>query len=283
MPDPVDKTISDLPLKAVPSDGDEIVIVDNDGTPVDKKTTIGAIGGGGDPGGSNTQLQYNNSGSFGGIGNVTYNSGTGDLTIASGTNLIPRGSGTNSTEIGSGANASSNLAIAIGHNAAASADSYGSSVTVGAGASASGYGGAVAVGYNASGGSYGTAVGNYATSSGQLSVALGALSTSSAPYAISIGVNSAATHSNSISIGRSAESSATNQVSIGDVSVNALQFGDGSTTVVVDNPLQIGSGNWITISDGGTGGTGSAGAGNQYVELNINGTTYKVLHDGTVA
>lgn len=35
-------------------------------------------------------------------------------------------------------------------------------------------------------------------------------------------------------------------------------------------------------SDGTTGGTGSAGAGNQYVELEINGTTYKVLHDGTV-
>lgn len=35
-------------------------------------------------------------------------------------------------------------------------------------------------------------------------------------------------------------------------------------------------------SDGTTGGTGSAGAGNQYVEMTIDGTTYKVLHDGTV-
>lgn len=39
---------------------------------------------------------------------------------------------------------------------------------------------------------------------------------------------------------------------------------------------------YITVSDGTTGGTGSAGSGNQYVELVINGTTYKVLHDGTV-
>ena len=38
----------------------------------------------------------------------------------------------------------------------------------------------------------------------------------------------------------------------------------------------------IATSDGTTGGTGSAGAGNQYVELVIGGTTYKVLHDGTV-
>jgi hypothetical protein len=35
-------------------------------------------------------------------------------------------------------------------------------------------------------------------------------------------------------------------------------------------------------SDIAAGGVGSAGAGNQYVELNIGGTTYKVLHDGTV-
>ena len=38
----------------------------------------------------------------------------------------------------------------------------------------------------------------------------------------------------------------------------------------------------VATSDGTTGGTGSAGAGNQYVEIEINGTTYKVLHDGTV-
>jgi len=35
-------------------------------------------------------------------------------------------------------------------------------------------------------------------------------------------------------------------------------------------------------SDGTTGGTGSAGAGNQYFELTVGANTYKVLHDGTV-
>ena len=44
----------------------------------------------------------------------------------------------------------------------------------------------------------------------------------------------------------------------------------------------VGDGAVSAISDGTTGGSSSAGAGNQYVELNINGTTYKVLHDGTV-
>lgn len=33
---------------------------------------------------------------------------------------------------------------------------------------------------------------------------------------------------------------------------------------------------------GTTGGTGSAGSGNQYVEMTVNGITYKILHDGTV-
>jgi len=38
----------------------------------------------------------------------------------------------------------------------------------------------------------------------------------------------------------------------------------------------------LIYSDGGTGGAASAGAGNQYVEIEINGNVYKVLHDGTV-
>lgn len=36
-------------------------------------------------------------------------------------------------------------------------------------------------------------------------------------------------------------------------------------------------------SDNSTGGTGSAGAGNQYISLTLpNGTSYKVLHDGSL-
>lgn len=38
----------------------------------------------------------------------------------------------------------------------------------------------------------------------------------------------------------------------------------------------------LNSTTGGTGGAGSAGAGNQYVELMINGNRYKLLHDGTV-
>jgi len=38
-------------------------------------------GGGGSPGGSNTQIQYNDNGSFGGIANLTYDNGTGFVTV----------------------------------------------------------------------------------------------------------------------------------------------------------------------------------------------------------
>ena len=51
---------------------------------------------------------------------------------------------------------------------------------------------------------------------------------------------------------------------------------------VSGNWFQLGGVSNLASSDGTTGGTGSAGAGNQYVELRIDGTTYKVLHDGTV-
>jgi hypothetical protein len=42
----------------------------------------------GTPGGSNTQIQYNNSGAFGGASNITYSSSTGGLTIAAPTSGI---------------------------------------------------------------------------------------------------------------------------------------------------------------------------------------------------
>lgn len=56
------------------------------------------------------------------------------------------------------------------------------------------------------------------------------------------------------------------------------------------NPMRVEGNEFIGTTASGniqnpstiTGGTGSAGAGNQYVEIEKNGVTYKVLHDGTV-
>lgn len=63
----------------------------------------------------------------------------------------------------------------------------------------------------------------------------------------------------------------------------AVQVNGTPTTVahVTTNGLYS-EGVRVTTGAGTTGGTGSAGAGNQYVEITVNGTTYKVLHDGTV-
>lgn len=57
-------------------------------------------------------------------------------------------------------------------------------------------------------------------------------------------------------------------------------FDDAGDLRVVGDILS--GGTRVAIGSGTTGGSGSAGAGNQHVELNINGTTYKLLHDGTV-
>lgn len=54
---------------------------------------------------------------------------------------------------------------------------------------------------------------------------------------------------------------------------------DTTGTAILDSN---GNAQYGTLSSGDTGGTGSAGSGNQYVELTINGATYRVLHDGTV-
>jgi len=89
-----------------------------------------------------------------------------------------------------------------------------------------------------------------------------------------------------------------NNVTLGEIEVR--EVGGSSQfrirNVELDTELQLDQNGWlvfftdfsastsyhVALSDGTTGGSGSAGSGNQYVELNINGTTYKVLHDGTV-
>ena len=64
---------------------------------------------------------------------------------------------------------------------------------------------------------------------------------------------------------------------------NAQTFNKTMEDVEQFGALRVGTaGNYIAQSDGTTGGTGSAGSGNQYIEIEVNGNVYKVLHDGTV-
>jgi len=95
-------------------------------------------GGGGSPGGSTTQVQYNNSGAFGGVSQMTYNGTTvavsNDMTIAGLT--VGRGAsaiGTN-TAFGSsalGAITTGTANVGIGYNAGASLTTNGSSLFIG--------------------------------------------------------------------------------------------------------------------------------------------------------
>ena len=50
-------------------------------------------------------------------------------------------------------------------------------------------------------------------------------------------------------------------------------------TANIYGTLPAGDAGYMAVSSATTGGAGSAGAGNQYIELRINGTTYKALYD----
>ncbi len=60
-----------------------------------------------------------------------------------------------------------------------------------------------------------------------------------------------------------------------DLGANTLT----GTKAEFDVALSDGS---FATSGGTTGGSSSAGAGNQYIEIEVGGTVFKVLHDGTV-
>ena len=64
-----------------------------------------------------------------------------------------------------------------------------------------------------------------------------------------------------------------------DLNLTGVNTGDINITGVTE--INLGA-DTLAKSDGTTGGAASAGAGNQYVELDINGTVYKVLHDGVI-
>jgi hypothetical protein len=88
-----------------------------------------------------------------------------------------------------------------------------------------------------------------------------------------------------IAIGRSATVSGANGIAIGQgLTAAADVFIVGKTGA--GNHVQINCSDdkstYFCASAGTTGGSGSAGSGNEYIEMDVNGTTYKVLHDGTV-
>ncbi len=205
-------------------------------------------GGGGVPGGSDTQLQHNDAGAFGGMAGVTWDSGASILGLASTSTLIPSGAGFDSIRIGLNSVASGSLGVAYGRLSTASGSQ---SVAVGFGSLASKTG-TVAIGDSAAatatasvaigdgafvGANSGIAIGKNAviTPSGAFnSVAIGdSAQCNNADSAVALGVNSdvLSGHDDAVALGKGAQSTAAGRCTIGTVGAGVndmeLQIGKG--------------------------------------------------------
>lgn len=185
-------------------------------------------GGGGTPGGSDTQIQYNNSGSFGGDSKLTFSSSTGELKLTSATS-------TSSLYIGTSGGAASpvaanqgadNVMIGKGTGAAASSTAMKQSVHIGSGAGDAATTGHdnVILGYNAA--TNGTTLANAVV----IGSGAGAAFVAGGGATVNIGLNSnvtAANTTNAVAVGPST-TVATNSVAIGD---SASAKGDSTVAV----------------------------------------------------
>jgi len=173
----------------------------------DDGTWGSAGGGGGVPGGVDTQVQYNNSGAFGGMAGVTWNSGDKRLIMDGTTAFHPRGSGGgDSVEIGYShaygfyavamgvGDAIGDFAIALGVGSYAGGES---SIALGQDSDASHV--SVAIGLIATADNFSTAVG-IASNTGYRSVAVGGYS-DSAINGTAVGLKAKATGSSSVAVG----------------------------------------------------------------------------------
>jgi len=210
----------------------------------DSQNPIVSSTGGGTPGGSDTQVQFNDGGSFGGDAGLTYNKTTDVLTIN--TILFGKGAGTASILIGISATAGNTNNIGIGNTAVASGTlgaiaiggfstaAGATSVAIGSDSSSGGVD-SVAIGNlaNASG-AQGTAVGEGTLASGIDSVAFGTNSIASgSPASVALGSDARATGAYALAIGSSSRALA-NAIAIGQAAKANVNSGTGSV-VIGDN------------------------------------------------
>jgi len=80
---PTDFTIDGLTLKATPAAGDELIIWDVAGAAI-KKATVSSVGGG-TPGGSTLQIQYNNASAFAGMSGTSWDDTNRSLALTGAT------------------------------------------------------------------------------------------------------------------------------------------------------------------------------------------------------
>lgn len=208
--------------------------------------------GGGTPGGSDTQVQFNDAGAFGGDAGLTYNKTTNVLKITSGELNVP-GAGATSEQFGTGAVASSDNATAVG-NSALSSGGAGNTVAVGksstASASRSTSIGAscsvantdsVGIGYSvniAGSGTSSVAIGATAGATEDGAIAIGATASASGAGAIVLGSNAACTNANTFVAGSSTQP------------ITDVFFSEGVTDATA-----------VAFTLNGTGGSGTNNAG----------------------
>lgn len=192
------------------------------------RLTITPASSSGTPGGSNTQVQFNDSSAFGGDAGLTYNKTTDSLTIAgdltvSG-NDITFGSGR--FAIGSSVTASGNNDLAIGMSALARGD-FG--VAIGYAASSGTAGGAnqtsVAIGYSSTAtGDSGVVVGRQSSANYQSAVAIGRAAAAGNEYTVAIGYNISATGSGTCCIGKESGGAGNNATAVGVSSLATANY-----------------------------------------------------------
>lgn len=217
------------------------------------------------PGGSDTQVQYNNVSAFGGMVGVTWNNVTNTLVLASTATLTPLGTATDTIRVGRGALASALDAIAIGADASAITAS---AVALGADSTADGSGQCTATGKTADAGgtsssAYGgnsRAVGSQSVSIGQNSsatnsntTAVGRSSSASGLSSTALGFNAIASQTNTVAAGNTAQATASGASAIGNVAVaggtESIAIGSGASVGAVSHSsISIGSQSSVATS-----------------------------------
>jgi hypothetical protein len=255
---------------------------------------------GGTPGGSDTQVQFNDGGSFGGDAGLTYNKTTDYLT---GKFTSPTSGKAATEQFGNGASAVGPSDTCIGNNAITTNTASGGCTAIGANSSTTGFNnvsigasaacssnagvaigvgttastGAVAIGFGVTAGAAtvcvgqstststnGTAVGNGATTGNAQGTAVGA-SASATFEAVALGygaiVNGAGAANNGIAIGARSNTTGTAGISLGQSAVAAAnEFVVGSSNAPITN-VYINEGKTSTSpSNVAYNGTGGSGS-----------------------
>lgn len=246
--------------------------------------------GGGTPGGSDTQIQFNDGGAFGGDAGLVYNKTSNILTITSGGISVP-GSGSHSEQFGVSSSATGEASTAVGKLAQATANDTTSvgydaqattegGVAIGKGArSTNQYGNGVAIGKGATVGTGSTetptAIGSYASATGQKAIALGSGATSSGNSSFAMGYASVASGTSAIAIGYGSSATTGEQnISIGTGATVAgnTAIGIGSSVVSSgDRSIAIGDG--ANVSHGASIALGRAATSTDVNQLVIGSTT----------